>query len=299
MKFGLSLPNFGRDASKKNISRLTLTAEEFGFDSIWLSDHIVIPASHRGFGYNFYEPLVTLSYLSSMTNNIKLGTSVLIIPYRNPIVLAKLISDIDILSDGRLILGIGTGWMRDEFNALGAEYENRYVLTEEYIKIMIELWSDEMMERRDENSNLRGFSIKPTALQKSHPPIWIGGNSRNAIERALRIGNGWHAVGLTPAELNELIPIIKEKMSSTKHKNKDRGDFIISLRRNVQITDDKNIELNHKETLRGTVNKITDGLNKYKESGVGYMVVQFLAGSFEEIIINLNIFCKNIIKQLD
>lgn len=298
MKFGLSLPNFGRDASKKNIVQLALTAEEFGFDSIWLSDHIVIPVSHIGFGYNFYEQLVTLSYLSSITTNIKLGTSVLIIPYRNPVELIRIISTINILSGGRLILGIGTGWMRDEFNTLGSDYENRYILTEEFIKIMTELWSYDKDEITAGSTNLYGYKSKQKPLQKPYPPIWIGGNSRNAIERALKIANGWHAVGLTPAELNDLIPIIKGKIGSMKYKYKGNEDFVISLRRNVQITDDKSMESGDNETLRGTVKKITGGLISYRESGVDYMVIQFLAGSFEEIITNLNIFYKNILKQV-
>ncbi|NIT13491.1 MAG: LLM class flavin-dependent oxidoreductase, partial [Candidatus Dadabacteria bacterium] len=123
MKIGIAIPNFGKFASKENITRIALAAQEHEFDSLWLSDHIVMPNSHKGFGNNFYEPVATLAYLSSITQTITLGTSIIVLPYRNPVALAKSIATIDQLSDGRLIMGVGAGWLKEEFHALGADYE--------------------------------------------------------------------------------------------------------------------------------------------------------------------------------
>ena len=252
-----------------------------------MSDHVVIPASHRGFGNNFYDPIVTLSYLSSLTTTIKLGTSVLIIPYRNVYVLSGMISTIDYISNGRLILGIGTGWLKDEFDVLGSNYKNRCNLTEKNIKLMAELWNSENPAKDSDHPEV---TSQPGLTRKPHPPVWIGGNSRNAMERAIKFGNGWHMVGLTPVELSELIPELNEKLHSLKFNDRAKGDFVISLRRIVS---------NDKETLRGTVGKITDGLNMYKDCGVDYIVLQFLGGSIEEIILNINIFSEIIMGQLD
>jgi alkanesulfonate monooxygenase SsuD/methylene tetrahydromethanopterin reductase-like flavin-dependent oxidoreductase (luciferase family) len=107
MKFGIALSNFGKYAQKESILDIAKSAEDLGFDSLWVSDHIVIPESHKGFGDVFYEPIATLSFVAASTGVIQLGTSVIILPYRNPIVLAKMISTLDVLSGGRVILGVG------------------------------------------------------------------------------------------------------------------------------------------------------------------------------------------------
>src|SRR3989337_1131436 len=109
MRFGIALPNFGKYAQKESILAIAKSAEDLGFDSLWVSDHIVIPESHKGFGDVFYEPLTTLTYIAALTTKIRLGTSVIILPYRNPIVLAKMVSTLDVLQTGRVILGVGAG----------------------------------------------------------------------------------------------------------------------------------------------------------------------------------------------
>jgi probable F420-dependent oxidoreductase len=296
MKFGISLPNFGRDAAGKNILELALSAEEIGFDSVWVSDHIVIPSSHKGFGSTFYEPLVTLSYLASKTTNINLGTSVLILPYRNPIIVAKMISTIDNISNGRVILGIGSGWIKEEFESLESDFKNRGEMTDEYIEIMIKLWTEEHAEYKGKYICLSGLTFNPKPYQRPCPPLWIGGNSEEAMERALLYGDGWHAVGLTPEEIKVRIITITKQLEN----NVNRSDkFVISVRRNLQITSDKVINLDKSETLRGTAEKIICGLNEYKLFGVDYIIIQILSGSFDEILDTMNIFYNEILKDLN
>ncbi|MEE9238206.1 MAG: TIGR03619 family F420-dependent LLM class oxidoreductase [Thermodesulfobacteriota bacterium] len=290
MKFGIALPHFGKFADKDNITLISRDAELLSFDSLWVSDHIVIPNSHKGFGEIFYEPLITLSYIASLTSKIRLGTSVIILPYRNPVVLSKMISTIDVLSDGRLIFGIGAGWLREEFSSLGVDFDNRDNLTEEFIKVMKVLFEEDDPNYKGQFYNISSIKFLPKPVQKPHPPIWMGGNSNKAIRFALKHTSGWHSVGLIPKEILEKVDYIKS--ISNEYKN----ELEISTRKNFQITqkkvDDK------KEVLRGTSDKIIEGLEEYMNAGVSHIVFQILGSNLNEIIKSMETFSVKIKPQL-
>ncbi len=294
MRFGVALPNFGRYAEKDAILNISKASEELGFDSIWVSDHIVIPESHQGFGDMFYEPLITLTYIAACTNRIQLGTSVIILPYRNPIVLAKMISTLDVLCGGRVILGVGVGWLKDEFNALGIPYGERGYITDESIEILKVLWTREEPSFKGRYYNFSKIRFLPRPIQRPHPPIWVGGNSRRAIERAVNKGNGWHCVGLTPEEIKKGVEYANKLLSSN---GKGTSDFVISLRKNLQIKDtsEKKIkEAVDKERLRGTPDEIADGINRYRESGVSHLIFHILGGTLNGIIESMELFSNKI-----
>lgn len=199
-RFGVVVPSSGALAQPESIVAVARRADEAGFDSIWAIDHIVIPASGvYVFGEDVYEQLVVLAHLAAVTHRVRLGTSVMVVPYRNPIVAAKMLATIDALSGGRLILGVGSGWLEEEFDALGAEYASRGAATDEALDTFVSLWT-----RRDEGRSARFGDIRfaPTPVQEPHPPILIGGNSRRAIRRAVELGQGWHPTTvLSEAEL--------------------------------------------------------------------------------------------------
>jgi len=276
MDFGVTVPNFGKYADKNEIIKVTTTAEELGFDSIWVSDHIVIPQSHRVFGYVFYDPLVTLSYLASVTQTIKLGISVVILPYRNPVVLAKMISTLDQLSEGRIILGVGTGWLKEEFDALGYSYDQRGKITDEYIEILKALWTEDLPKYDGEFHSFSGIRFLPKPHQKPYPPIWVGGGSVKAIERAVISGDGWHPVGLTPGQIKDSQFLVKKLFKTHK-----KDDFVISLRRNLQITEK---DIDEDDTLRGSLEKVVSGLRDYKKTGVDHLILNFLSGTSDGVI---------------
>ena len=299
MKFGVALPNFGKYAKKDAILKVAKTAEELGFDSLWVSDHIVIPESHQGFGDVFYEPLTTLTYVAACTSKILLGTSVIILPYRNPIVLAKILSTLDVLSGGRVILGIGVGWLKDEFDALGVSYKERGPITDECIEVLKVLWTKEQPSFKGKYYNFSEIRFIPRPVQKPCIPLWVGGNSKRAIERAVNAGDGWHSVGLTPEEIKERINYINKLSSRKKRKT---SDFVISLRKNLQINNISNKEIKKvedKETLRGTSDKIAEGIDRYKDSGVSHLVFQILSGRLEEIIRTMELFTNDIKPALE
>ena len=292
MKFGIALPNFGKYAKKDLISRVAVIAEEMGYDSVWASDHIVVPDSHEGFGNIFFEPLITLTHLAERTSKIYLGTSVMILPYRNPIVLAKMISTLDVLSNGRVIFGVGVGWLEQEFGAIGVPYEERGRMTDEYIEVLKALWVKDTPNFEGMYSEFSNLSFFPKPIQKPYPPIWIGGNSQRAIERAVNMGDGWHAVGLTPEEIKERASKIEELLV---HKRKTRRDFVISVRKNLQVVKDKKHRVSDgRDILRSTPHKIAAGIAEYRESGVSHMVFQVLGGTFKAVIETMEIFSKYI-----
>ncbi|HWP92213.1 MAG TPA: LLM class F420-dependent oxidoreductase [Thermodesulfobacteriota bacterium] len=294
MKFGVSLPNFGKYAERDYIIEIARTAEDLGFDSLWVSDHIIIPHSHKGFGEVFYEPLVTLAYIASHTNKIHLGTSVIILPYRNPIVLAKTISTLDVLSGGRVIFGMGAGWLKEEFLALGASYEERGSITDEWIEVLKLLWTEERPVFKGRYHEFSDISFLPRPIQKPHPPIWVGGNSRKAVERAVSCGDGWHPVGLIPEEIAEKADYLDEMLAA---KMKKRSEFVISLRKNLQVFTGRKLDVDVKderETLRGTREKIIKGLEQYGRAGVSHLVFQVLSGDLKGIVETMKIFSKDI-----
>ncbi|MCI0455311.1 MAG: TIGR03619 family F420-dependent LLM class oxidoreductase [Candidatus Dadabacteria bacterium] len=294
MKFGIAVPNFGMYANKDSILKIAKIAEDLGFDSIWVSDHIVIPESHQGFGNVFYEPLVTLSYIASLTTRIHLGTSVIILPYRNPLVLAKMLSTLDVISDGRLILGVGAGWLKEEFQALGASYEKRGSITDEYIKVLKELWTKEKPRLAGRYIKFSDINFLPKPVQKPHPLILVGGNSRIAIRRAVNLGNGWHAVGLTPDEIKEKVKYLNELLEERKN---TKSDFIISLRKNLQIKGISGKKLKNtdeRETLRGVPEKIVEGIEYYRDAGVSHLIFHVLSGSMEGVLETMKVFSREI-----
>lgn len=287
MKYGLTIPNYGKFADRESILEISIAAEELGYDSLWASDHIVLPTDHKGFGNIFFEPLVTLSYIAQRTKTIKLGTSVIVLPYRNPVVFAKSISTLDVLSGGRVIVGIGSGWLKEEFNALGVNHEERGRITDEYLEIIKKLYTSETPSFSGNYFNFSDIIFDPKPLQKPFPPVWIGGSSRNSLKRAVMYGTGWHAVGSTPEEIKAGKEFIKSQFEEC---NINSDDFIISVRKNLQITERKIKDKS--ELLRGDLDKISVGFDQYKEAGVDYMVLQILSSDFKGVLSTMKLISK-------
>jgi len=279
MKFGITVPNYGKFADRESILEISIAAEELGFDSLWVSDHVVLPNNHKGFGNIFYEPIVTLSYIAAKTKTIKLGTSVIVLPYRNPVVLAKQISTLDVLSGGRVVFGVGAGWLKEEFEALGVNYAQRGQTTDEYLEIIKELYTDDSPSYNGRYNKFSDISFYPKPQQKPYPPIWVGGNSNSALKRAVKYGSGWHVVGSTPEEILEETKNLKELLSKY---GKTESDFTVSVRKNLQITNRKISD--ESEHLRGDLEKIIAGIDAYKSSGVNYIVFQILSSDINGVL---------------
>jgi probable F420-dependent oxidoreductase len=213
MKIGFSLLNNWGIEDAQALVGLASRAEELGFDSVWVHDHVfnVGHVFDRIGGKPYYEPLTLLSFVAARTERVRLGTSVLVLPYHNPIRLAKTAATLDVLSGGRLILGVGVGSIEKEIQAMGSPFAERGALTDEAIAVMRALWTEEDPRFDGKYHRFAGMKFSPKPLQKPSIPVVIGGVSRAAIRRAARVGDGWQPLGLSPEALGQGITLLREE----------------------------------------------------------------------------------------
>ena len=202
MQFGVTIPNNWGLEDVQQVLAFGPLAEALGYDSVWVMDHLFNNGyiRERLDDRPYYHPLATLSYLAATTRRVRLGTSVLVLPYHNPVELAKYAATLDCMSHGRVTLGIGVGAMAEEFAALGIPMAERASLTNEGIRVMQELWTNPAPSYHSRRWNFDDLRFAPKPVQQPHIPLWIGGASPGALRRAARLGNGWHPSGLTPEE---------------------------------------------------------------------------------------------------
>src|SRR5207245_9004103 len=192
MNVGVWIPNCRHLATPEIIRSTAVRAEHLGYDSIWVSDHVVVPhANVVNFGETVFDPLVTLAVVAGATSRVRLGTTVLIVPYRNAVVTAKMISSLDALSGGRVVFGIGAGWVAAESAALGVPFAERGAMTDEYLRAMNELLPSRGRTFAGKYTQFGGLVFEPKPVQKPHPPIWVGGHSRAALRRGAAFGAAW------------------------------------------------------------------------------------------------------------
>jgi probable F420-dependent oxidoreductase len=195
MRFGVNILNFGPGANPGALERWARLAEALGYDFAMISDHVAVtPDVAAQYPAPFYDPFVTLAWLAGMTKRIELGTSVAILPYRHPLQVARMAANIDQLSGGRFILGVGVGWARQEFAALGVPFEHRGAIANEYLDVIRKCWSDDVASHQGRGISFEHVYTAPPPLRAPHPPIWVGGSSEAAMRRAVRYGDGWHPI---------------------------------------------------------------------------------------------------------
>ncbi|WP_428484443.1 LLM class F420-dependent oxidoreductase [Rhodopila sp.] len=222
MQLGIHLPHIGRKAGPDSIRRAAIQAEELGFDDVWVSEHIIVP---KDAGYppsaNFWDPVLTLTWAAAVTTRVRLGTSVLVLPLRHPLPLAKELATLQNLSNGRLILGAGVGWLEAEFDALGVPFKQRGRRMDEGIAMMRAVWTQDPVnfEAQWIPATIRDMRAQPQPVQPI--PIWIGGGSDAAIQRALRL-DGWHGTRTPPEQAAALVKRLRAERPGP--------DFVISLR---------------------------------------------------------------------
>ena len=198
MKLGICLPHYGRPIEVPRLLEVARHAEARGLDSVWVTDHVVIPsATPIIYREDMLDPLAVLPWLAGVTSRIALGTSVVILPYRSPIPVAKLLASVDVLSGGRLIVGAAIGWLEGEFEALGVPFKERVSRSEEALELFRTLWTQPHPEIQTKHHRLHDVTCSPMPLQKPRPPIYVGGNSEGALRRVARLGDGWHATATT------------------------------------------------------------------------------------------------------
>lgn len=304
MQFGWSLIARGPLATEETLVRLAERVDRLGYDSIWVSDHIVVPARiSSSYPYSidgkvdpeawkhYLEPLTLLTYLLAKTQRVKIGISVLVIPYRNPIFTAKILSTADFLSGGRVILGAGVGWMEEEFVALGLDYfHERGAVTDEFLQIFRVLWTEEVARFEGRYHRFADILFAPKPVQKPSIPIWIGGHTKPAMRRAARLGDGWMPIGLRPpasfrpSEMGEAVRQLREM---TAQAGRDPSALTIALRVPLSLgvpqrggPDAPPGE--KRRPLTGNADEIVEDIGRYAEAGVSHMVLDYLGTRLEE-----------------
>ena len=293
MKHGFTLPGRGQIATPERLGIIAKKGEEFGFDALLTGDHILVPRNISSpypytEGGEFpgsdsgesMEQITLLSYIAGQTNKIRLVTSVLIVPHRNPLVAAKSLATLDVLSGGRLVVGVGVGWMREEFQALGLPpFEERGAVTDEYIRAFKELWTEDDPQFEGKYISFDNISFLPKPLQKPHPPIWVGGESRPALRRTAELADGWYPLGSnptfpmgTPEQLNAGL----ERLAQYAERFGRDPKTIETIYRTHQFELTKTPAGPGRLPFVGDADQIAGDIRSYQEMGVTTMVWDFL-----------------------
>lgn len=281
MKFGAHLPHIGPFHDGASMIRYAQSVEEAGYDSVWGSDHVVFPVSFESkYPYAetgdfplpgqvpWVEEVTSLAFVAGATSRVRLGTSILVLPYRNPVMNAKTLAAVDVLSGGRLIAGVGAGWMREEAEAMGMPFDQRGRRTDEHIEVLLALWTQAEASYDGQFYTVPPVRSEPRPLQKPHPPVWVGGHETGALNRAAKYGDGWHAYRLRPDEIREKSAYIRSKAGEL---GRDGTAIELSVRLPLVLSDQP---VSVDRALAGTPDDMKRQLQEYRDAGVEYVVFE-------------------------
>jgi probable F420-dependent oxidoreductase len=298
MNFGVWVPNCRHLATPGIIRATAGRAEQLGYDSVWVSDHVVVPhANVVNFGETIFDPLVTLGVLAGATSRVRLGTTVLIVPYRNAVVTAKMVSSLDALSGGRVVLGVGAGWVAAESAMLGVPFAERGAMTDEFLAAMRELWTAREPSFTGTYTRFTGLVFEPKPVQTPHPPIWVGGHSRAALRRTVDVGAAWHPINRAPAEL-------RAGRAEIARLSQARGRPVppaITLRNDVRVLgpgQSAPASTHGGRVLAGEPGALIDQIAELADCGVEHLVLEFLAADGPELETQMGVFAERVRPRL-
>lgn len=276
MKFGMSIIVRGDAAGPQTFDAMGRKAEETGLDTLWASDHLLMlpmlesryPGTADGqmpepWKRTYYQPFSVLNWLAGRTTKVRLGTSVLILPMRNPPEMAAQLAELDVVSGGRLNVGIGVGWYKEEYEALGYSFETRGRRCDEGLAILKRLWTGEPANWHGTTHHFEGARLGPSPVQRPHPPIYIGGHTPAAIRRVARFGDVWHPFKLTPADVAGLLPVLNDALAV---EGRSTAGFGIAPKVTLVIRDTPHTE--GEPPTHGTPQQIVDAIHRYQDLGV-------------------------------
>lgn len=222
MKFGVRLPGTGPLAGPDTIAAFARKAEEVGFDSLWMSNHVLSPVSVTSqYPYSesgqfvrspdapYLDTILCLAWASAVTTRIEVGTSALVTGWHHPVNLAKAVASLDVLNGGRTVLVTAAGWMKEEFDMLGVPFAKRGARSTEYVRLLRHLWTADTIDFHGQFFDFAGFKLNPKPVRRPALPIWIGGNSDAALHRVASVGDGWHPISITAADMATKVDVLK------------------------------------------------------------------------------------------
>ncbi len=309
MQFGLHLPASSFGVTSADLIRFARQAEALGFYCITVADHVIVPENlsvpypytvdgkYPGTGYHL-ETLTTMAFLAGVTERIRFVTSVMIAPYRNPIITAKMLASLDVLSQGRVIVGLGVGWMKEEFETLSTPpFAERGRVTDEYIKAFRELWTSENPSFRGKYCNFSNIVFTPKPVQKPAIPIWIGGHSRQAIRRAGQLGDGWHPIGgvpTIPLEPEEMVKNLELLAGYAEKAGRNPKDIRVALKGSL-FDREKQASPGKRRRFIGSAEEIATDIREYRDAGVDTMIFDVRRPTVTETLERMEWMAKEVI----
>ena len=295
MKVAISIP---RLPDGPGLRAFVQRAEALGFDAVLAGDHIVLPTGgtqqypytsdgsvSRPADEPFLETMTLLGYLAACSETVKLGSTVIILPYRNPVVQAKMFASLDVLTNGRMICGVGVGWLEKEFEILGVPYAERGPMTDEFLEIFIALWTQPEPVFHGRFYHVEGIQFYPKPIQKPHIPIWVGGHTRRALRRTAKYGDCWHTTRQTPDFVAQNLPYLHRQIEEA---GRDPASVSISLKRSLHFTD---MGLGEGSSVRsggaiiGTTQEIIDDVHYCRELGIDQLTYDFRVEGIDQSIL--------------
>ncbi len=287
-------------------------AEALGFYCLTVADHVIVPKNisvpypytvdgkYPGTGYHL-ETLMTMGFLAGTTKRIRFITSVMILPYRNPIVTAKMLASLDVLSGGRVIVGAGVGWMKEEFETIRTEpFEERGKVTDEYIAAFRELWTSDNPSFSGKYCSFSNILFLPKPVQKPTIPIWIGGHSKQAIRRAARLGDGWHPIGgvptipLEPEDIARDMSMLREYAAKA---GRDPKNIRVALKGSL-FDREKQITPGKRRRFIGNAEEVASDIRDYRAVGVDTMIFDVRQPSIAETLERMEWMAKEVFPQI-
>ncbi|MBI4610905.1 MAG: LLM class F420-dependent oxidoreductase [Candidatus Rokubacteria bacterium] len=316
MHFGCALPGRGPLAKPDIVLKLAQAADRLRYSSIFVSDHVVLPTATRsvypyhpsgqfpgGAAQDYLEPLTLLSHLAAATKKIRLGTSVLVVPYRNPLVTAKMLATADVLSGGRVILGAGVGWLEEEFVALGSpSFKERGRVTGEYLRLMRECWTKDQIRFEGKHYRVSDIVFLPKPVQKGGIPIWIGGHTDAALRRAGELGDGWHPIGLRPPALlhpPEYRDKVKQIHAWAERAGRDPRAITLTFRVPMEVLPRRaKAPGGDRQMFRGTADQVVADIRQYQALGVTHFVFDFPVPDLKQILAGMERFAAEVLPKV-
>jgi len=308
MRYGFYLPTRGPLVNRADITRFARTGEKLGFHSVMVADHIVVPEQTDSvYPYtadgkflskgDALETLTTMAFIAGATDTLRMVSSVMIVPHRNPILTAKAISTIDVLSGGRVTVGVGVGWFREEFEALHtAPFDKRGAVTNEYLEIFKKLWTQSPVSHEGEFYRFGPVHCEPLPIQKPHPPIWIGGHSKPALRRVARYGDGWHPVGavaaspLPPEEMRQKVDELKRP---TEAEGRDLDKPTTSFQAPLHEPYLKGVARS-RPRFTGSAEQVADDIREYGSLGISELIFDFRGDTIDASMEGMERFAKEL-----
>ena len=284
VKIGLFLPQLGVQATRENVIQLAMEAEEEGFDSLWVLERLVwplkpqvpypvtpdgsLPVEYQ----NVFDPLDLLTFVAANTKKIALGTSVIDMLFHNPVILARRFATLDILSQGRVICGLGIGWSKDEYQITNVPFERRGARADEFIQALRRIWADDVVEFMGEFYKIPSSKIGPKPMQKPHPPIYLGGFTPKTFSRIVKYASGW--LGVVAGPLEYLESSVKMLRDEARRLGKDPDKFKIIVLTSPQVMD-SGAKGDQRFPMTGTIEEVGSDLQRMKDMGVDHVVFNY------------------------